>query len=165
VTQPAPTFVDRLRPLIGKQAHVSDYLEVTQADLDVFAKVTRDWDYMHNDPEFAKTGPWGATIAHGYFLVSLISHFMGEMGFPMVQSENERMLNYGLDRVRFLDPVLCGDRIRARLVITDIVPRKPGVDLAKIELTYETRRNGAKPHMIANVLMLVVHGPAIHNAR
>ena len=50
---------------------------------------------MHNDPERARTGPWGGTIAHGYFLVSLISRFLGEMGFPMLETENERMLNYG----------------------------------------------------------------------
>jgi acyl dehydratase len=90
---------------------------------------------------------------------------MGQMGFPMEQTDNERMLNYGLDRVRFTDPVLSGDRVRARLVLTDLVPRKEGVDLAKVRLTYETERKGSSPHMIADALMLVVHGPAIHEAR
>src|SRR5690349_8449753 len=158
-------FAETLRPRIGQEVHVSDWVEITQEDLDVFATVTRDWDYMHNDPEWAKAGPWGATIAHGYFLVSLISHFMGEMGFPMVQTDDERMLNYGLDRVRFIDPVLCGDRVRARVTLSDLVERREGVNLAKLRMTYESERRGDQPHMVADVLMLIVHGDAVHEAR
>ncbi len=158
-------LVEQLRSKIGQEVHVTDWFAVLQENLDIFADVTHDWDYMHNDPEWAKTGPWGATIAHGYYLVSLISHFMGQMGFPMVQTENERMLNYGLDRVRFIEPVLAGDRVRARLVLTDLVERREGVNLAKLRMTYETERRGDQPHMVADVLMLVVHGDAVHEAR
>jgi acyl dehydratase len=162
VTQP---FGEQLKSRIGSELHVTDWFEVTQADIDAFAALTHDWDYMHNDPERAAKGPWGGTIAHGYFLVSLISHFMSQAGFPMVETPDERMLNYGLDRVRFIDPVLIGDRVRARLVIRDVTERRPGVNLAKLEVKYETERQGDKPHMIAEVLMLVVHGEAVHEAR
>ena len=160
-----PPFGEELKTQIGDELAVSDWFDVTQSDVDVFADVTRDWDYMHNDPEWAKTGPWGATIAHGYFLVSLASHFMGEMGFPMVQTENERMLNYGLDRVRFINPVLSGDRIRAQMTVTEIVERREGVNLVKVRLAYESERCGPKPHLIADVLMLLVHGEAVKEAR
>ncbi|MFJ9565103.1 MaoC/PaaZ C-terminal domain-containing protein [Streptomyces fuscichromogenes] len=158
-------LVDRLRPKIGSEVHVSGWLEVAQADIDDFSRITRDWDYMHNDPEWARTGPWGGTIAHGYFLVSLASHFMGDMGFPMVQTANERMLNYGLDRVRFVNPVLIGDRIRARLTLTDITERREGVNLVNIRAVYESERCGDQPHLIADVLMLLVHGEAVNEVR
>ena len=158
-------FVEALRPMIGTEVHVSEWFEVEQPDLDDFSRITHDWDYMHNDPEWAKTGPWGETIAHGYFLLSLASHFMGGMGFPMVQTSNERMLNYGLDRVRFLEPVLCGDRIRARLTLSDIVERREGVNLVNIRMVYESERLGSKPHLVADVLMLLVHGDAVDEAR
>jgi acyl dehydratase len=160
-----PSFGEQLKDRIGAELYLSDWFEITQVDVDVFAEVTRDWDYMHNDPEFAAQGPWGATIAHGYFLVSLISYFMAQAGFPMVESADERMLNYGLDRVRFVDPVLIGDRIRARLVVKDVVGRREGVDLAKLTVQYETERNGERPHMVAEVLMLVVHGEAVREPR
>ena len=158
-------FLDQLRPLVGKGVLYSGWFDIHQEDIDVFSELTHDWDYMHNDPEWAKTGPWGATIAHGYFLVSLASHFMGEMGFPMVQTENERMLNYGLDRVRFINPVLSGDRIRAQMTVTEIVERREGVNLVKVRLAYESQRCGPKPHLIADVLMLLVHGEAVKEAR
>lgn len=158
-------FAEQLKSRIGSELHVSDWFEVTQADTDAFAALTRDWDYMHNDPARAAEGPWGTTIAHGFFLLSLVSHFMSQAGFPMVETAEERMLNYGLDRVRFVDPVLIGDRIRARLHLRDVVQRREGVNLVKLEVTYETERQGEKPHIIAEVLMLVVHGEAVHAPR
>lgn len=158
-------FVEHLKSHIGSELHVSDWIEVTQADTDSFAALTRDWDYIHNDPERAAEGPWGTTIAHGYFLLSLVSHFMSQAGFPMVETPHERMLNYGLDRVRFVEPVLIGDRIRARLHLRDVIERRPGVNLAKLAVKYETERRGDEPHMIAEVLMLVVHGEAVHEPR
>lgn len=158
-------LLDRLRPQIGTEVHVSGWVEVAQSDIDDFSRITRDWDYMHNDPEWARTGPWGGTIAHGYFLLSLASHFMGDMGFPMVQTANERMLNYGLDRVRFINPVLIGDRIRARLTLTGITERREGVNLVNIRAVYESERCGDRPHLIADVLMLLVHGEAVNEVR
>src|SRR5579862_1635962 len=131
-------FAEQLRAHIGSELHVSDWFEVTQADTDSFAALTLDWDYMHNDPARAAEGPWGGTIAHGYFLLSLVSHFMSQAGFPMVETGAERMLNYGLDRVRFVEPVLIGDRIRARLHLCDVIERRPGVNLARLEVKLET---------------------------
>jgi len=158
-------FAEQIKSRIGSELYVSDWFEVTQPDTDSFAALTHDWDYMHNDPARAAKGPWGATIAHGYFLLSLVSYFMSQAGFPMVETPEERMLNYGLDRVRFVEPVLIGDRIRGRLHLRDVIERRPGVNLVKLDVKYETERRTDKPHIVAEVLMLVVHGEAVHEQR
>lgn len=159
------SFAEQIKPRLGSELYVSDWFEVTQPDTDSFAALSHDWDYMHNDPARAAKGPWGATIAHGYFLLSLVSYFMSQAGFPMVETAEERMLNYGLDRVRFVEPVLIGDRIRGRLHLRDVIERRPGVNLVKLDVKYETERRPEKPHIVAEVLMLVVHGEAVHEPR
>ncbi len=158
-------YADWLRSKVGSEFFVTDWYEITQHDVDAFAELTHDWDYMHNDPARAANGPWGGTIAHGYLLVSLISQFLGQAGFPMLETADERMLNYGLDRVRFVEPVMVGDRIRARLTLSTLEPRREGVDLAKVKVTYESTKAGSKPNMVADVLMLVVSGSAVKEAR
>jgi acyl dehydratase len=159
-------FVDRIRDRVGEELHVSDWFEIRQVDVDVFAAVTRDWDHMHNDPAWAaETGPWGTTIAHGFYLLSLVSHFQSDAGFPTVATEDEYLVNYGLDKVRFIEPVQVGDRVRARLRITALEPRKPGRELVRTEIVYETQRCGERPHMIAEALTLSVYGEAFTDAR
>ena len=159
-------FVDELRGRTGEELHVSDWFEIRQVDVDVFAAVTRDWDHMHNDPAWAaETGPWGTTIAHGFYLLSLVSHFQSDAGFPTVATEDEYLVNYGLDKVRFIEPVQVGDRVRARLRITALEPRKPGRELVRTEIVYETQRCGERPHMIAEALTLSVYGEAFTDAR
>jgi acyl dehydratase len=159
-------FVEEIRDRVGEDFFVSDWLEITQVDVDVFAAVTRDWDYMHNDPKWAaEKGPWGTTIAHGFFLLSLVAHFHGAAGFPTVATDDEYVVNYGLDRVRFIEPVRIGDRIRARFRLLGIDERKPGRDLVRSEVSYQTERCGDRPHMIAESLTLCVHGEAFAHAR
>ena len=159
-------FVDRIRHQVGQEIFVSDWLEITQVDVDVFAAVTRDWDYMHNDPRWAaEKGPWGTTIAHGYYLLSLVAHFHGQAGFPTLATEDEYLVNYGLDRVRFTEPVRIGDRVRVRFKLLGIEERKPGRELVRTLATMETERCGDRPHMIAEALTLSVHGEAFAHAR
>ncbi len=159
-------FVDRIRDKVGQEIFVSEPFEVTQANVDDFARVTDDWDYMHNDPEWAATqGPWGTTIAHGAYLVSLLAPFRGQAGFPNVSTADETVVNYGLNKVRFIEPVLVGDRIRARIRILDIREKKPGRELVTTEAIYETERCGDRPHMVAETLTLCVYGEAMSDAR
>ena len=159
-------FVDRIRHTVGREFFVSEPFEVTQAKVDAFAEATGDWDYMHNDPEWAAThGPWGGTIAHGYYLVSLMAHFRGQAGFPTVATADEMTVNYGLNKVRFLEPVLVGDRLRARMRIAEMHERKPGRELVTTEVIYQTERRGDRPHMIAETLTLCVYGEAVAHAR
>lgn len=159
-------FVDRIRERVGEEIFVSDWLEIRQVDVDVFSAVTRDWDYMHNDPKWAaEQGPWGTTIAHGFFLLSLVSHFHSEAGFPTVATEDEYLVNYGVDKVRFVEPVKIGDRIRARMTLAGLEPRKPGRELARTRVVYESERCGERPHMVAESLTLCVYGEAFAHAR
>ena len=113
------TTLAELPSLKGSVLGTSEWFEITQDDVDAFSVLTRDWDYMHNDPQWAADkGPWGATIAHGFFLLSLLAHFHGQAGFPTLASDDEYVINYGLDRVRFIEPVRIGDRIRVRMRAT-----------------------------------------------
>jgi acyl dehydratase len=163
---PLERYLDRIRERVGQEIFVSDWLEVRQVDVDVFAAVTRDWDYMHNDPQWAtEKGPWGTTIAHGHYLLSLGPYFLGASGMPTRATADEYVVNYGLDKVRFTEPVLIGDRLRARLLLLGIEGRKPGRNLVKIRMTFETERRGDRPHMVADSLLLVVAGPAFTQAR
>lgn len=160
-------FLDSIRDRVGEEFFVSDWLEVKQVDVDVFAGVTRDWDHMHNDPKWAaERGPWGTTIAHGFYVLSLVSHFFGEAGFPTLSTGDEYVVNYGLDRVRFMEPVRVGDRIRARLRLLGVELRKPGRELVRTEVTVETARlKGRRSHMVAEWLTLCVYGEAFADAR
>lgn len=158
-------FVETIRGRVGEEIFLSDWFEIVQHDVDAFSELTRDWDYMHNDPAWAAAGPWGGTIAHGFFLLSLLSYFHGQAGFPIVATADEYVVNYGLDRVRFVEPVRVGDRLRARMRVQEITERKPGRDLVHTGTTYETERRGDQPHMIADMLMLCVSGEATADAR
>ena len=160
------SFADRLRGSESEEFFVSDWFEVRQVDVDVFAAVTRDWDFMHNDPAWAaEKGPWGATIAHGFYLLSLVSHFQAQAGFPMMATEEEYLVNYGLDKVRFVEPVRVGDEIRARLSLAGLEMRKPGRELVRTTVVYESRRCGERPHMTAELLTLDVSGTEFTHAR
>jgi acyl dehydratase len=113
---------------------------------------------MHNDPTWAEeVGPWPTTIAHGFYLLSLASYFHGQAGFPIVATDDEHVINYGVNRVRFTDPVRIGDGVIASLKVRDITERGSGRSLVTTELTYTTARGGeAKPHMLAETLTLCV---------
>jgi acyl dehydratase len=154
------TFADSLRPRVGEEIFVSGPFEVRQTDIDVFAAVTHDWDHMHNDPVWAaQASPWGhSTIAHGYYLVSLLMHFHGLAGFPMVESGGERVVNYGIDRVRFTEAVRIGDRISARIELRSLTSKGPGRELVGTRTTYFSSRCGVQPHMVADILLMCLAG-------
>ncbi len=93
----------------GLKVGPSEWMEITQERIDTFADATGDHQWIHVDQERAKDGPFGATIAHGYLTLSLASKFLPEI----LEINGVKMgINYGTDRVRFLNPVKCGARIR-----------------------------------------------------
>ena len=99
---------------VGQEVAVTDWVEVTQAQIDRFADATGDHQWIHVDPERAKAGPFGAPIAHGFLTLSLIPKFF-DQGIAI---EGARMgVNYGLNRVRFTAPVPVGSRLRAGLLL------------------------------------------------
>ena len=104
--------------LLGKEIGVSDYIEITQEQIDKFAQATLDFQWIHTDPEkAAKESPFGSTIAHGYLTVSMLRY----LWHSLVDVRNVKMIvNYGIEKLRFQEPVLVNNKIRARVYLKDI---------------------------------------------
>jgi acyl dehydratase len=119
---------------VGQQLGTSEWLTITQERVDGFADATDDHQWIHVDPERAKTGPFGAPIAHGYLTLSLVNRFLPEI----VQVHGISMgVNYGADRIRFPTPVKVGARIRGRAELIEAEQTKDGGVQAKIRVTVE----------------------------
>ena len=104
----------------------SDWLEVTQSQIDAFATVTRDEQWIHTDPVRAAQSPFGTTIAHGFLTLSLLTQLMTS-AFSVAGAS--MLVNYGLDRVRFTAPVAAGSRIRARFAVGALTTVGGGVQV------------------------------------
>jgi acyl dehydratase len=132
-----PTVFDRpadLASAVGKRLGHSAWLEMTQDRIDKFADATGDHQWIHVDPERAKTGPFGACIAHGYLTLSLVSHFLPEI----VEVRGIRMgVNYGADKLRFPAPVRVGARIRGSGELLKVEETKDGGVQATVRVMVE----------------------------
>jgi len=106
--------VTQLRGRVGEEVGVSPWLEIDQARIDKFAAAIDDPQWIHVDPERAKSGPFGTTIAHGFLTLSLLSHLI-ESTFSF--DDRKMGVNYGLNKVRFTAPVPVGSRVRAHFVL------------------------------------------------
>ena len=116
---------------VGGDAAVSDWIEITQRRIDLFADATGDHQWIHVDPERAKAGPFGTTIAHGFMTLSLLP----EMGASAIRVDDVRMgVNYGLNKVRFTAPVPSGSRVRGHFKLLKFERLEGGA-----QLTYEVR--------------------------
>ena len=108
-----------LAACIGQEVAVSDWLTITQQQVNLFAEATGDHQWIHIDPEKAAAGPFGSTIAHGFLTLSLLPRFF-ESSMEIVEC---RMgVNYGLNKVRFTAPVPVGSRLRARMTLLSAEP-------------------------------------------
>ncbi len=134
-----------LPPLVGQELVVSDWITVTQEQVNLFAQATGDHQWIHVDVERAKAGPFGAPIAHGFLTLSLLPRFFESS----VRIEETRMgVNYGLNKVRFIAPVPVGSRLRARMKLLAC----DAIDNNGMQMTWEvtTEREGStKPVCIA----------------
>lgn len=134
---------------IGQEVAVTDWVEITQERIDLFARATGDHQWIHVDPERAAQGPFGTTIAHGFLTLSLLAQFMGEA----YAIEDSRMgVNYGLNKVRFPAPVPVGSRLRARLKLLATEPVAPNGLQMTWEVTLE-REGSDKPVCVAESLV------------
>lgn len=125
------------RDLLGKEGTVldpSDWLLIDQDRIDDFGRVTGDLQWIHVDPERAKGGPFGATIAHGYLTLALTNLFMPQMIEVRRFSSG---LNVGTDRLRFINPVVVGSRIRGTGAILSAEETKGGAIQCVIRVTVE----------------------------
>jgi len=139
-----------LEARVGEVIGVGDWHTITQADIDSFAAATRDPQWIHVDAARAAEGPFGATIAHGFMTLALTPGIGPVLDLPGL----EMIINYGLNRVRFLSPVRVGSRVR---VVREIagVSEKPNGILLEEKVTIELE-GSARPACVAETLVLLV---------
>jgi len=145
---------DQLSEYIGQEVGVTDWLEIDQDRINKFADATGDHQYIHVDPERAAQTPFGTTIAHGFLTLSLMSMLTSNNGG--IKLGNAVMgINYGLDKVRFINPVKVGAKIRARFKLVSGEEKKPKHYLIKHNVTIEIQGED-KPALIAEWLGMTV---------
>ena len=142
-----------LEQLIGKEIIVSDWLEIDQERVTLFSESTGDDQWIHTDPDAAAQGPFGGTVAQGFLVLSLINYFRRDTFF--VPDGIGISVNYGLNKVRFLNPVLIGSHIRDRAVLLDVVKRTNGTILMSSQHTIEIQGE-EKPACVAETLNLLI---------
>jgi acyl dehydratase len=144
----APRNIDELHEHLGEEIGASGWQPVTQDDVNRFAEATGDHQWIHTDVARARETPFGGTIAHGFYTLSLAPKLLAELvnfehfGFAM---------NYGLNRVRFTSPLPVGDQVRMRIRLESVEPRTGGADLTAT-LTFE-RAGGDRPVCVAEFLI------------
>jgi acyl dehydratase len=141
--------LSELPALVGHEVAVSDWITVTQEQVNLFAQATGDHQWIHVDVERAKQGPFGGPIAHGFLTLSLIPKFFESA----IEIRNTRMgVNYGLNRVRFTSPVPVGSRLRGRMKLLACEP----IDNGGMQMTWDVtveREGAAKPVCVAESLV------------
>ncbi|GAA4081520.1 MaoC family dehydratase [Actinomadura miaoliensis] len=135
----------------GEHLGYSPWREVTQRQIDLFAEATDDHQWIHVDPEQAAAGPYGATIAHGYLTLSLVSAFMPEI----FRIDGLKMgVNVGLNKVRFPAPVKVGSRVRGGAELVDL-KNSPAGKLSTVRVTVEVEGE-KRPACVAETLSLYI---------
>jgi acyl dehydratase len=143
--------IEELAGTVGGPATTSDWVLIDQERIDTFAEATGDHQWIHVDPVRAAAGPYGGTIAHGYLTLSIVPMLLfGLMTFD----GDPTIINYGLDRVRFLTPVPVGSRLRAAVELTAVTPTPQGARLHQ-RVTVEIE-GVTKPAAVAETISLLI---------
>jgi acyl dehydratase len=130
-----------LADFVGKQVGISSWFTITQEQINTFGDATHDQQFIHVDPVRAIETPFGGTIAHGFLSLSLLSAISYEAG---LQLENMTMgLNYGFEKIRFLQPVKVDSKVRGKMTLTEFTEKRPGQFLfnwlVEVEIEGETK--------------------------
>lgn len=144
--------LDAIHARVGDEVGVSGWLTIDQPRIDAFADTTEDRQFIHIDPELASRTPFGGTIAHGFLSLSLLSRMAAEA--MLVPDATKMVVNYGLERVRFLAPVRSGSRVRGRFTLECVEEKAPGQILMRHLVTVEIE-NEDKPALCAQWLTLL----------
>jgi len=142
-----------LPSLIGQELEPSSWLEITQERVNRFADATNDHQFIHVDPEKASQTPFGGPIAHGFLTLSVLPFLTGEKSKKI--DGLVMGINYGSDKVRFLQPVPVGSRIRAHQKILEVVEKRPDQWLTKTRVTIEIE-DEQKPALITEYLAMMI---------
>jgi acyl dehydratase len=143
--------IEEIEAAVGQEIGTGDWVEITQDRVDQFAEATGDTQWIHVDVEKAATGPFGGTIAHGYLTLSLLP-WLGSEVFAL--DTPGAKLNYGVNKVRFPNPVLVGSKVRVRVSIGGVVDIPAGRQLT---LQYVIEIDGQdKPACVAETVVLLL---------
>ena len=149
MSQPEPTVyrsADQLRAKVGQPLGHSDWLTIEQSRIDEFASATGDFQWIHVDPERAKDGPFGTTIAHGWLSASLLPVLLGQI----YRVDAKMAINYGVNKIRFTNPVKVGSRVRAAAALLAVDEKGPALQLT---VSTQIEIDGSdKPALVAETL-------------
>ena len=141
---------DEFNQYIGKELGVSEYITITQEQINLFADATLDHQWIHTDTEKAKTeSPFKSTIAHGYLTLSLLPHLWEQI----IEVRNSKLtVNYGVEKLRFMQAVIANSEVRCRAKLVSLINLR-GTTKAEIKATLEIRDN-KKPALETNIMFL-----------
>ena len=145
------TDVSQLDAAVGEDLGTTDWVEIDQQRVDLFAEATSDHQWIHVDQERAATGPFGGTIAHAYLTLSLIPWLTSQIF--SIETDGAR-LNYGLNKARFPNPVLVGKRIRATATVQEVVALPAGTQVV-VKFVIEIEGE-SKPACVAETVVLLL---------
>ena len=149
--------VEQLADHVGKETGRSGWLTIDQDRITGFAEVTEDRQWIHVDSEAAAQGPFGATIAHGFLTLSLLSYLTAESG--IMPGGAMMLVNYGSDKVRYISPVRVGSRIRTVSTLKDVTEKSQGQLLLTSNVVVEIEGE-ERPALVADILTLAVMAPS-----
>lgn len=134
---------------VGGVVGVSDWVKITQEQINMFADATHDHQWIHTDTERAASGPFGSTIAHGYLTMSLLPHLWNQI----VDINNLKMqVNYGIEKLKFGQPVKVNDEVRLNAVLKTLTNLR-GISKAELEATLEIK-DSKKPAFTSVIIFL-----------
>lgn len=147
----------RFQAAVGQEEGVGEWFTVDQTRINQFADVTLDHQFIHVDPEAARATPFGTTIAHGFLTLSLLTYLDTSVpkGDPERYAGIAMGLNYGFDKVRFMNPVKVGSRVRVRSVLANVELKGPWIQTTRT-MTVEIEGD-PKPAMVADWLTRLMY--------
>ena len=150
---PTEVSLEELSQMVGRERAPSSWFEVDQARVDLFAEATEDHQYIHVDPEKAARTPFGSTVAHGYLTLSLLPRLSEEIS--VIPEGMVMGINYGLNKLRFPQPVKVGSKIRLHSKIVEVTDKGGGRHLVTSQASIEIDGE-EKPALVAETLVMYV---------
>lgn len=150
---PANYTTTTLKDHIGHDFGLSEPMIVDQPRINGFADVTGDHQWIHVDPDKARHSPFGGTIAHGFLTLSLLAAATETSG--IVPPDAKAVLNYGVEKARFLAPVPAGATVRSSFTLVGVEPKGEGNQLLRLEATLQAE-DSEKPAVVAELLAMVI---------
>lgn len=147
--------IEQMRTQIGQEIGVSDWFLIDQKRIDEFCECTEDDQWIHTDAERAARGPYGKTIAPGFLAVSLISAMSKSKQIAFDHSAVQMLLNYGMNKVRFLNPIPVDSKIRSRMTLLDVEEKSPGRVLVTTRHTMEIE-GSSEPVCVVEIVGLFI---------